>query len=321
MQRLRQALADATTEVDRVKTRDAATSSRLTRELDDLRDEVAYLRVKLRKEGRVSRAEYFDLRDRIDDLRARAGADVATAAKRDRERSEREIPVGTEIDVRLVDGLSSGRNQVEDRFVATTVVDLQLGERVVIPAGSELRGIVSSVDKAGRVDRKAGLTLAFDRITSRSHANARSPRSRAARIVRFTDTIEGEGVKGEVAKIGTAAGAGAIIGGILGGVKGAIAGILIGGGGIVAATPGKDVELAPGTILRVRLDQPPVTVLELPRGSQIADTQIVVESIAECSSSVACTRVNVRIHDVSELMRDSARRWSPPARRACTRPA
>ena len=250
MQRLRQALADATSEVERVKTRDAATSARLSRELDDLRDEVAYVRVKLRKEGRVSRAEYFDLRDRIDDLRSRAGADVATAAKRDRERSEREIPVGTEIDVRLVDGLSSGRNQVEDRFVATTVVDLQLGERVVIPAGSELRGIVSGVDKAGRVDRKAGLTLAFDRITLNG-------REREIRGI-VTDTIEGEGVKGEVAKIGTAAGAGAIIGGILGGVKGAIAGILIGGGGIVAATPGKDVEIAPGTILRVRLDQPPV---------------------------------------------------------------
>ncbi|MBK5297527.1 MAG: hypothetical protein JJE40_10245 [Vicinamibacteria bacterium] len=250
IQRLRQALADATAEVDRVKTRDAATSSRLARELEDLRDEAAYLRVKLRKEGRVSRSEYFDLRDRIDDLRARAGADVATASKRERERSEREIPVGTEIDVRLVDGISSGRNQVEDRFVAMTVVDLQLGERVVIPAGSEMRGIVSSVDKAGRVDRKASLTLAFDRIT----INGRDREIRGIVI----DTIEGPGVKGEVAKIGTAAGAGAIIGGILGGVKGAIAGILIGGGGIVAATPGKDVELAPGTILRVRLDQPPV---------------------------------------------------------------
>ena len=189
VQRLRQALADATSEVERVKTRDAATSSRLSRELDDLRDEVAYVRVKLRKEGRVSRAEYFDLRDRIDDLRSRAGADVATATKRDRERSEREIPVGTEIDVRLVDGLSSGRNQVEDRFVATTVVDLQLGERVVIPAGSELRGIVSGVDKAGRVDRKAGLTLAFDRITLNG-------REREIRGI-VTDTIEGEGVKGE----------------------------------------------------------------------------------------------------------------------------
>jgi hypothetical protein len=250
VQRLRQALADATSEVERVKTRDAATSSRLSRELEDLRDEVAYVRVKLRKEGRVSRAEYFDLRDRIDDLRSRAGADVATASKRDRERSEREIPVGTEIDVRLVDGLSSGRNQVEDRFVATTVVDLQLGERVVIPSGSELRGIVSGVDKAGRVDRKAGLRLAFDRITL-------DGREREIRGI-VTDTIEGEGVKGEVAKIGTAAGAGAIIGGILGGVKGAIAGVLIGGGGIVAATPGKDVEIEPGTILRVRLDQPPV---------------------------------------------------------------
>ena len=53
-------------------------------------------------------------------------------------------------------------------------------------------------------------------------------------------------MQGEIGKIGTAAGAGAIIGGILGGVKGAIAGILIGGGGIVAATPGKDVELEPG---------------------------------------------------------------------------
>jgi hypothetical protein len=36
-----------------------------------------------------------------------------------------------------------------------------------------------------------------------------------------------------------------------------VAGILIGGGGVVAATPGNDVELQPGTILRIRLDQPP----------------------------------------------------------------
>jgi hypothetical protein len=45
-----------------------------------------------------------------------------------------------------------------------------------------------------------------------------------------------------------------IIGGILGGVKGALAGILIGGGGTIAATEGKDVELPAGTVLRVRLD-------------------------------------------------------------------
>ena len=37
VQRLRQALADATSEIERVKPRDAATSSRLSRELDDPR--------------------------------------------------------------------------------------------------------------------------------------------------------------------------------------------------------------------------------------------------------------------------------------------
>jgi len=40
-------------------------------------------------------------------------------------------------------------------------------------------------------------------------------------------------------------------------VKGALIGILVGGGGTIAATEGKDVTLDPGTILRVRLDQPP----------------------------------------------------------------
>jgi TolA-binding protein len=249
LQRLAQALADATAEVNRVKSRDAATATRLSRELSELDDEVAYLRVKLRKEGRAPRSEYFDLRDRIDDLRARASADTATATRRDREVHESTIPVGTEIDVRLQDALSSGRNQVEDRFVGTTVVDLQLGERVVIPAGSEVRGVVTAVEEAGRLDRKGSLTLAFDSIT----VNGREREIRGI----VTDAIESEGIRGEVGKIGGAAGVGAIIGGILGGVKGAITGILIGGGGMIAATEGKDVELEPGAILRVRLEQPP----------------------------------------------------------------
>ena len=34
-------------------------------------------------------------------------------------------------------------------------------------------------------------------------------------------------------------------------------GVLIGGGGTIAATEGKDVTLPQGTILRVRLDTPP----------------------------------------------------------------
>ena len=50
------------------------------------------------------------------------------------------------------------------------------------------------------------------------------------------------------------AAAGAATGGILGGVKGAVTGILIGAGGVLVATEGKDVDLPIGTVLRVRFD-------------------------------------------------------------------
>ena len=126
------------------------------------------------------------------------------------------------------------------------MTDLKQGDRVAVPAGSVLRGVVSSVNKAGRIDRKGSMTVAFDQITIRG----RSYPIRAT----VTEAIESEGIKGEAGKIGTGAGVGAVIGAILGGTKGALAGILIGGGGTIAATEGKDVELPPGTVLRVRLD-------------------------------------------------------------------
>jgi hypothetical protein len=157
-----------------------------------------------------------------------------------------DVPVGTELDVRLQDSLSSNRNQVEDRFEATTMVDLREGDRVIVPAGSVLRGVVSSVQEAGRLDRQGRMTLAFDQIT----IDGRTYPLRAT----VMQALESEGVRGEAARIGTGAGVGAIIGGILGGFKGAITGILIGAGGTIAATEGTDVELPAGTVLRVRLD-------------------------------------------------------------------
>jgi hypothetical protein len=109
-----------------------------------------------------------------------------------------------------------------------------------------MRGVVSSVDPAGRVDRRGSLTVAFDQVTIQGRAYP----LRAT----VTQAIESEGVRGEAGRIGAGAGVGAIIGGILGGFRGALAGILIGGGGTIAATEGNDVELPVGTVLRVRLD-------------------------------------------------------------------
>ena len=121
------------------------------------------------------------------------------------------------------------------------------GDRVLVPAGSFVRGIVRAVARASRTHRTGELTLAFDEIVvdGRSYPLRPNP----------VDTIKSEGLKGELGKIAAGAGVGGIVGGIIGGVKGAITGILIGAGGTIAATEGKDVELPAGTVLRLRLDE------------------------------------------------------------------
>ena len=259
IERLQDSLSQASRDISQARNRDATLWSELQAELDDLRNETTYLKVKLRKNEPVSYSEYQDVSGRLADLRTRArgnsnrpGSSSGSTRSED-SRSTRaprsgEIPVGTELDVRLQRRLSSATAQVEDRVEATTVVDLRDSEtdRVLIPAGSLMRGTVDSVTKATRTERKGSLTVTFDQITIRG----RTFPIRATVV----DAIESGGIKEELPRIGTGAGIGAVIGGILGGAKGALAGILIGGGGMVAATEGKDVDLPAGTTLRVRLD-------------------------------------------------------------------
>jgi hypothetical protein len=257
LQRLQDNVYQAGTDIAELRARDAARATELQAELDELRDEVIYLRVKLRKEGSLARSEYASVRDRIEDLRTRARSQApAPASAQPAARSTApagagtaaEIPAGTEMDVRLSGRLNSGTAKVEDRFEATTLIDLASGGRTLVPAGSVMRGVVTDVEPATRTNRTARLTLSFDQLT----VNGRAYPIRGT----VTQAIEGEGLKGEAGRISTGAGVGAIIGGILGGFRGAVAGILIGAGGTIAATEGKEVELPQGSVLRVRIDSP-----------------------------------------------------------------
>ena len=157
------------------------------------------------------------------------------------------IPVGAQIDVRLQTSLNSATAKVEQRFEATTLVDVTTAGVLAVPAGSVVRGFVSSVRPAGRIERKGSLTLSFDEMV----VGGKHPPLRAS-VVQALDGKMGD----DAARVSTGAAAGAILGGLLGGLKGALAGILIGGGGTIAATDGANADLPAGTILRIRLDQP-----------------------------------------------------------------
>ena len=260
IQRLQDNVFQAERDINQMSNRESARASQLRDDLDDLRDEVTYLKVKLRKERSVTRAEYADVRDRIEDLRSSARGDRFTAApapattpppapaRTQTTASANEVPAGTELDVRLQNSLNSGTAQVEDRFEATTLVDLNVNGRVLIPAGSVMRGVVTAVEPGTRTNRTARMTVSFDQVT----VNGRSYPMRGT----VTQAIEGEGIRGEATRAGAGAAVGGIIGAVLGGVKGAVLGVLIGGGGTIAATEGKEVELPQGTVLRVRVDAP-----------------------------------------------------------------
>ena len=158
------------------------------------------------------------------------------------------IPAGQEFDVRLQTTLSSETATPEQRFEATTAVDIMQNGQVLIPAGSVVRGVVTAVERPGRIERVGRLTLSFDQVTVRG-------RTYPIRGL-ATQVFESGGIRDEVGTAGAGAGVGGVIGGLLGGVKGAVLGAVIGAGGAIAATEGKDVNLPAGSIVRIRLDSP-----------------------------------------------------------------
>ena len=237
--------------------RDTARAEALQLRLEDLQEEIVYLKVKQRKEGSVQRREYADLRVRLEGLRTEARtASMPAASVARRRRCERRAAgpalrrgPGRNGDGRAPDrqprlGLSHGRGSVRrhDRRRSS-------GRRTRGDSGwSGGAWRRDGVNPATRTNRTARMTLSFDQVT----VNGQAHPIRGT----VTEAIEGSGIKGEAGRLGVGAGAGAVIGGLLGGVKGALLGVAIGGAGTLAATEGKEVRVPQGSVLRVRFDSP-----------------------------------------------------------------
>jgi hypothetical protein len=161
------------------------------------------------------------------------------------------VPEGTAVTMTLETTASSATSHEGDTVVAKLTESIRIGDRVVVPSGSEVRGRVTAAIPSGRVKGRARLALSFDSIVIRG----REVPIEAEPI----DITAKSAKKRDAAIVGGGAGAGAIIGGIINGGKGAAVGALIGagaGGGAVLATKGYEVQLPSGTALTVHLTQP-----------------------------------------------------------------
>jgi hypothetical protein len=222
------------------------------RRADDIRDDVTWLRVQVRRHQRSSSQGLGATAEEVDQIRSDINElrkDIEVAYGYRYSGGEARLAQGTDIQARLEQSLSSKTARPEQRVEATVVRPVRLDDRIVIPAGALVSGVVRSVQPAQRPARGGRLELAFNRI----QADGRTWVDMQTRIVSMKENLD----RSDTAKkAGIGAALGGLLGQVIGGTKGAILGVLIGGAGGAIASEGDDVELPEGTILTLRLDQP-----------------------------------------------------------------
>jgi type IV secretion system protein VirB10 len=176
------------------------------------------------------------------------------------------VAEGTKIVFTLNNGLSTKSNREGDPFSGVVSRSVRVGDQIVIPEGSVIRGQVSHVQRPGRVKGRGELGLRFDRLeipggpTYDLSASLTNLDEQEKETVTEEGQVKGEGSKKrDAAEIGAGAGIGAVIGAIAGGGKGAAIGA--GGGaaavtGLVLLQRGKDIDLKRGREMAIQLDRP-----------------------------------------------------------------
>jgi hypothetical protein len=159
-----------------------------------------------------------------------------------------DVPAGSEIEVELLDTLSSGTNQVGDPVRARLVGGLFADGQRVAPAGAEVWGTVTEVVPLKKFGGQPQISMAFESL---GVGNGDS-----VPVLAYHTQVGAKQAGRDAAKIGGGAAAGAVIGHQVDDDKGTEIGALIGGaiGTAVAAKTGKEVELIAGTTLVVALE-------------------------------------------------------------------
>lgn len=162
------------------------------------------------------------------------------------------VPAGTTLEVRLVQGIDTGRTDEGSAFEATLAAPLVVNGAEVALMGSTVTGKVTHVVSSGRLSRPAELSLTLNSLTPKGE-------EKVAISTNTWATKAESHKKGNIEKIGGGAAAGALIGALAGGKKGAAIGAGVGAGGgtaVAEATGKKEIVLPSETKLSFKLKAP-----------------------------------------------------------------
>lgn len=183
------------------------------------------------------------------------------------------VPAGTKILLQLKSAVNTKTAQAGDGVYLTSIFPVAAGNRVAIPAGVFVQGVVDRVQRAGRMKGKAQLDMHFTSILFPNGSVVEIPGSVDALPGAQKQSVQnGEGTieqasdktreMGSVAKVSvpTGAGVGAAAGmGVGHPLEGGLAGM---GAGLAAAgivslfTRGADVNIPSGTQIEMVLQRP-----------------------------------------------------------------
>ena len=158
------------------------------------------------------------------------------------------VPAGTRLVVRMVDGISGGNSRAGTLFTARLQGNLMVGNTNVAPDGSMVFGRIINSSGASRVAGRSELSL---ELTDIQVNGTRFP------ILSNDYSVQGGNALGRTARrTGGGAGLGAVIGAIGGNAgRGAAIGAATGGGASLLMR-GEQINIPSGTLLEFRLQQP-----------------------------------------------------------------
>lgn len=144
-----------------------------------------------------------------------------------------QVPAGTKLNVRLVDGIDVDASQTGQTFKAIVDDPVMMNGSIVIPRGATATLQAAKVEQSGKMKGSDKITLKMNGIAFGGNAYPV--------VTEYVETKgKGEGKK-TGRKVGGGAGLGAIVGGIAGGGEGAAIGAAIGAGtGAIMAASGEE---------------------------------------------------------------------------------
>jgi hypothetical protein len=159
------------------------------------------------------------------------------------------VAAGTSLVIRINQHISVKTSHAGDRFTGEVVEPVVgRGDRVVIPKGAPVNGVVVASHRRGHFKGSSILELRLTYLTLNGTRYALDTTD-------LTQTKKGKG-KRSAAIIGGGAGAGMLIGGIATGGVGLLVGGLVGGGGgtlLSGLTGNRDIEIPAESIVRFKL--------------------------------------------------------------------